>query len=83
MIKKRDSPRIQRQLCVKNTSLDTKLLKEELEPIRSIDVVDEEDAFALDETKLEENIGEEELVGLGTADVVLGEVGRGRCGVFF
>jgi hypothetical protein len=59
------------------------LLEEELETIRSVDVVDKEDALPLDESELEEDVGEEELVGFGTADVVLGEVGGGRGGIFF
>lgn len=78
-----DSPRVQRQLSVQNTRLDSKLLKEQLEPVRSIDIVDEEDALPLDESKLEQDVGEEELVGFRALDVVLGEEGGGSSGIFF
>ena len=57
-------PRVERQLRVEHTALDRELLEEELEAVTSVDIVDEENAFALDELELEDDICEEELVDL-------------------
>jgi hypothetical protein len=40
------------------------LLKEELDTITSIDIVDEYEAFTLDELEFENDVGQQELVGL-------------------
>jgi len=40
------------------------LFKKELDTITPIDIVDEYDAFTLDELKFENDVGEQELVGL-------------------
>jgi hypothetical protein len=55
-------PGIQRQLRVQNTALDHELLQKELKAIRAVHVIHEENAFALDELELENNVGEEEFV---------------------
>lgn len=74
-------PRVEWQLRVEDASLNAKLLEEELEPVRPVDVVDEQETLALDELELEEDVGEQELIRLGRADVVLGEVGRRGRGI--
>jgi len=40
------------------------LFEEELDTITSIDIVDEYDTFTLDEFEFEDNVGQQELVGL-------------------
>jgi hypothetical protein len=40
------------------------LFKEELDTITPIDIVDEYDAFTLDEFQFENDVGQQELVGL-------------------
>lgn len=40
------------------------MFKEELDTITSIDIVDEYDAFTLDEFEFENDVGQQELVGL-------------------
>jgi len=40
------------------------LFKEELDTITSINIVDKYDAFALDEFEFENDVGQQELVGL-------------------
>lgn len=38
------------------------MLEEELQAVRPVDIVDEDDTFAFDELQLEDNIDEQELV---------------------
>ncbi len=45
------------QLGIQDASLDPKLLEEELEPIASIRIANEDDAFAFDEFQFEYNVG--------------------------
>jgi hypothetical protein len=70
--------RVERELRVEDAGLDAKLLEEQLEPVRAVDVGDKDEALAPDELELEQDIGEQELVLLGRLDVVLGQVGGGR-----
>lgn len=49
-------PRVQRQLRVEDTALDRELLEEELDAVRAVDVVDEDDTFALNELELENDV---------------------------
>jgi hypothetical protein len=42
-------PGVQRQLRVKDTAFDRKLLEEELHAVAAVDIVDKNDALSLDE----------------------------------
>lgn len=50
-------PRVDGQLRVENTAANAKLLKEQFQTVRSVDVGDKDDTFALDELELEDDIG--------------------------
>ena len=43
------------------------MFEEELEAVTAFDIVDEEDAFAFNELKLEDDVGKEEFVHFGTS----------------
>ena len=62
-----DIPGVERQLGVEHTTLDRELFQEQLQSITTIDVVDEDDAFTLDELKFENDVGQQELVDFGAA----------------
>lgn len=63
--------RVQGQLRVQNTTSNTKLLKEELEAVASVDVANEDDALALDQLELEDDVGKEELLVFTTSSSTL------------
>ena len=50
--------------------------QEELQTVTSIHVVDEHNAFTLDEPQLENDVCQQELVDLGALDVILRQI---RC----
>ena len=61
-------PGVQRQFRVEDTAFDRELLKEQLEAITPVDVVDEQDALALDELEFQDDVGQQELVDLRTPE---------------
>lgn len=63
--------RVQGQLRVQNTASNTELLKEELEAVASVDIADEDDALALDQLELENDIGKKELLVFTTSSSML------------
>lgn len=63
--------RVQGQLRVQNTASNTELLKEELEAVASVDIADEDDALALDQLELENDVGKEELLVFTTSSSML------------
>lgn len=63
--------RVQGQLRVQNTASNTELLKEKLEAVASVDIADEDDALALDQLELENDIGKEELLVFTTSSSML------------
>jgi hypothetical protein len=58
-------PRIQRQLGVENAALYRELFKKQFETITSIDVIDKEYAFPLDEFEFQHHVSEKKLVDFG------------------
>jgi hypothetical protein len=63
--------RVQGQLRVQNTTSNTELLKEKLEAVASVDVANEDDALALDQLELEDDVGKEELLVFTTSSSTL------------
>jgi hypothetical protein len=57
---------VHRQLRVQNTASDAKLLKVELQTVAAVDISDENDAFALDQLKLEDDVNQQKLFVLTT-----------------
>jgi len=57
-------PRVQRQLRIQDATLYRKLFKEEFDTITPINVIDEDKAFSLYELEFEDDIGQQEFVGL-------------------
>lgn len=63
-----DVPGVQRQLGVQNTSSDGELLQEQLQAVRSVHVVNEDQTFALDQPQLEDYVDEKEFVCVGASE---------------
>lgn len=64
-------PRVDGEFRVENAAPDAELLKVEFQAVAPVDVGDEDDALALDELELEDDIGEQELFVFGTSVRVL------------
>lgn len=56
--KQQCAPGIQRKFRIQHAALDRELLQEQLEAVTPLNIVDEKDAFALDELQLENNVDE-------------------------
>jgi hypothetical protein len=54
-------PGVDGQFRVEDTAADAKLLKEQLQSVRPVDVRDENDAFAFDQLQLENDVRQQEL----------------------
>lgn len=57
-----DAPRVKGKLSVQDTALNTEFFKEELDTVTAVGVVDEDQALALYEFELEDDVEKEELV---------------------
>lgn len=53
--------RVDWKFGVENTTLDAELFEEKLQPVTAVNVLNENNAFALDKLELEDNVDEEEL----------------------
>lgn len=64
-------PRVDGKFRVENAASDAELLEVQLQAVAAVDVGDEDDALALDELELEDDVGEQELFVFGTSIRVL------------
>lgn len=59
---RRNIPGIQRQFRVQDTAFYRELFQEEFEAVRTVDIIDKDYAFALNELELEDDICKKEFV---------------------
>ena len=72
-------PRVDGQLRVEDTAADAKLLKEQLQSVRPVDIRDKDYTFPLDQLELEDDVRQQELFVLAAPGRLLE---NGKCAAF-